>query len=314
MVYLFSLLAAGAFALGNVLQQKGTLEVDTPEGDPRFLAQVIHRPVWLAGCAIQCVGLVLQAAALDHGTVVVVQSLTTLSLVIALPLGAWITNQAITRRVIAGAVATVVGIALFLTVGNPQGGTSSAPPSTWWAAIIACAAVIALLLSVGHTRTGAGRALAFGAAAGVAFGLQAAATKVFVARIGQGAAMVLSSWSLYGLIVAGLGGFAFQQSALRTGVLAPAIASENCVTLLSSVVLGTAVLGESLGNGSDRLTPAIIGLGAAVLGIVLLAGARPPRGGPAAGAQPARGEAPGISPEPAGAGRSPQPWSPRPRI
>ncbi len=229
----------------------------------------------------------LPGAALDRGSVVVVQSLTALSLVIALPLGAWITHQAITRRVIAGAVATVAGITLFLTVGDPQGGTTSPPPSAWWAAVITCAVVIALLLSLGRTRTGARRALTFGAAAGVAFGLQATVTKVFVATIGEGAATVLSSWSLYVLIVAGLGGFAFQQSALRTGVLAPAVVSENCVTLLCSVVLGTAVFGESLANGSGGPAPAIVGLAAAVAGIVLLAGARPPDGARADPVDPA---------------------------
>ena len=49
MVYLFGLLAAAAFALGSVLQQKGTLDAPAPEGDPHFLAQILRTPVWLAG-------------------------------------------------------------------------------------------------------------------------------------------------------------------------------------------------------------------------------------------------------------------------
>jgi hypothetical protein len=51
-----ALLAAFAFARGNVLQQKGTLEAPAEGDDPRFLAQILRRPVWLAGRASQMTG------------------------------------------------------------------------------------------------------------------------------------------------------------------------------------------------------------------------------------------------------------------
>jgi hypothetical protein len=41
---LLALVAALAFAVGSVLQQKGTLSTN-PEGDPRFLTQILRRPV-----------------------------------------------------------------------------------------------------------------------------------------------------------------------------------------------------------------------------------------------------------------------------
>ncbi len=98
-----ALLAACAFALGSVLQQKGALETAAGEEDPRFLVEVLRRPVWLAGGGMQAAGWVLQAAALDRGALVIVQALTSLSLVIALPLGAWITSQDISPRIWFGA-------------------------------------------------------------------------------------------------------------------------------------------------------------------------------------------------------------------
>jgi len=75
-----ALLAATAFAFGNVLQQKGTLSTDDGEGKPSFLVQILREPVWLLGGALQVTGWVLQAVALDKGPLVVVQSITTLSL------------------------------------------------------------------------------------------------------------------------------------------------------------------------------------------------------------------------------------------
>ncbi len=116
----------------------------------------------------------------------------------------------------------------------------------------------------------------FGAAAGVAFALQASVTKVFVTLIGESLSAMLSSWTIYVLIASALVGFVLQQSALKTGILAPAMAASNSVTLLVSVVLGVTLFGETLSNGSDRLAPAVIRLAVALCGIVLLAGAQPP--------------------------------------
>ncbi len=272
-----ALLAAFAFALGNVLQQKGTLEAPAEGDDPRFLVQILRRPVWLAGGISQMVGWILQAVALDTGSLIVVQSLTTLSLVIALPLGRRITGQEVSRRVWLGAAAMVAGIVLFLSVGSPQGGTSTPPASAWWSAGFSAIVLVVVLGRMGRTRQGAAKALLFGSAAGVAFALQAAVTKVFVTVVGQGLSAVLSSWTIYVLIASALVGFVLQQSALKTGILAPAMASSNAVTLFGSVVFGATVFGEKLSSGGARLAPAIIGLAVALMGIVLLAGAKPPQ-------------------------------------
>jgi drug/metabolite transporter (DMT)-like permease len=120
-VYLLSLLSAFAFALGSVLQQRGTLQTKAAEGDPRFLVEIIRKPVWLLGGALQACGWVLQAAALDRGSLVIVQSLCALSLVFALPLGARLTGQRVGFRSEVGACFTLLGIITFVAVGQPQG-------------------------------------------------------------------------------------------------------------------------------------------------------------------------------------------------
>jgi len=78
-------------------------------------------------------------------------------------------------------------------------------------------------------------------------------------------------------IVSALVGFVLQQSALKTGVLAPAMASSNAVTLFGSVAFGATVFGESLSSGGARPAPALIGLSVALVGGILLAGAKPPK-------------------------------------
>jgi drug/metabolite transporter (DMT)-like permease len=275
--YVLALGAALAFALGSVLQQKGALETEAGERDPHFLTEILRRPVWLAGGACQATGWILQAAALDRGPIIVVQSLTSLSLVLALPLGARITNQTITGRVWIGAAAMVTGIVLFLSVGSPQGGTSSGTATAWWSACVVSALLAAALAAAGMRRNAAERALLLGAAAGVGYALQAAVTKQFVTLVGQGLSAMLSSWTVYVLILSAVAGFVLQQSALKTGVLAPAMGASNTATLVLSTVLGVTVYDERFTGHGRGVIPAVIGLAIAATGIFLLAGAKPPR-------------------------------------
>lgn len=207
----------------------------------------------------------------------VVQSLTALSLVLALPLGALLTGQRIGRREVAGATLTVVGIIFFIAAGQPQGGTAHPSASAWWSACLVTALLVLVLFLAGRHRSGATKALVFGAAAGLGYGLQAAVTKTFVTQIGGGVVTLLTGWTVYVLILSALSGFALQQSALKTGVLAPAMASSNSVTLFSSVILGITVYGESLAStGAAHAGSTLVGLVVAVIGIALLAGSAEP--------------------------------------
>jgi drug/metabolite transporter (DMT)-like permease len=269
--------AAIAFAVGTVLQQKGTMSTKAGENDPNFLLEILHKPVWLAGMIFQGVGWVLQALALDRAALVVVQSLTALSLVIALPFGAWLTRQHIGGREVTGALLTLGGIVVFLSAGQPQGGTGHPSAVTWWTACLVISALAGVLGVLGYRREAAEKAITLGVAAGLGFGLQAAVTKTFVTEVGGGVLGLLGSWSTYVLILSAIAGFVLQQSALKTGVLAPSMASSNSVTLFTSVVLGIVVYGERLSKtGGAHTGWALAGLAVAIGGVILLAGSAPP--------------------------------------
>jgi drug/metabolite transporter (DMT)-like permease len=269
--------AAIAFAVGTVLQQKGTLATDAQGNNPSFLLEILHKPVWLIGLIFQVAGWVLQAIALGRASLVVVQALTALSLVIALPLGGWLTHQHIGWREIFGALLTLGGIVLFLSAGQPQGGTNHPSAATWWTACLVILALVAIVGGLGLRLNAAEKAIMLGIAAGLAFGLQAAVTKTLVAEVSGGILGLLGSWSSYVLIITAVVGFILQQSALKTGVLAPAMASSNAVTLFASVVLGIAVYGEKLSKtGGAHPGLGILGLLIAMGGVVLLAGSVAP--------------------------------------
>ena len=270
---LFALLAALCFALGPVLQQKGTFETTAaPAGDEHFFRRLIRRPIWLAGGACQAAGWVLQAVALNVGSLIVVQAITTLSLVIALPLGHRITSQRITTRVWLGAAAVVVGIVAFIAAGSPTKGIEQPSATAWWTAGILILAIVGVGYAAARSTTGALAAALFGASAGVCFGMQSAVTKEFTTVVSSGLAAILSSWTTWALIATALVGFVLQQSALKSGVLAPALASSNALTLLTSVILGFTVYEETVEAGARRGL-ALAGLAIALGGVAALAAA-----------------------------------------
>ena len=291
MVYLLGLLSALTFALGLALQQRGTLATAAPEGDPRFLRQILRKPVWLVGTLMLVVGWVFQAAALHHGSLALVQALQACSLVFALPLGRWLTKQPIGLVSLGGAGAVVLGIVVLAALGQPGGGIDSPPLGRWLIAggVILCL-VIGSTIAAWRMRGGAPAAL-YGAAAGLAFAFQAAATKMLVMQFGHGFATIFVHWPLYALVLAELLGFTLQQAALKCGFLAPATASLNAATLVMSVIVGVVVFRESLAGGTGRLLPALAGVVIAVVGVVVLALVErraPQRMREAAGDPPAR--------------------------
>ena len=135
-----ALVAAFSFALAATLWQRASMDAGVGPGDTRGLVGLLTNGIWLLGLAAQGLGVALQAAALDRGRVAIIQPLLVTSIVWALPLGHLLTNQAITRRHVAGAAIIVVGLAVFATVGDPAAGVDNAPTSEWISALLVIAA------------------------------------------------------------------------------------------------------------------------------------------------------------------------------
>lgn len=276
MVVVLSLLAATAYGLGTVLQQKGTLQDDGGDAGVRFLAGLFRKPVWLLGGVVTAVGGVCQTLALRTGSLAAVQAVTTLSLVIALPFGVWLTHQVLTPLVWTGACATTAGVVLFVAVGSPESGAGGPTASNWWEAVLSTALLAAVLVRLGASRPGGTKALFFGTAAGLGFGMASALVKDLTGSFADGLGAVLTSWQLYALAAAAFLGLAMGQAALRTGALAPAMAATNSVALLTTVALGLTVFGEHFAPGGWHLAGVVVGLAVALLGIVLLSRAPAP--------------------------------------
>ena len=99
LVLVVSLLAAGCYAVGIVLQYHEAHQApDRLFLSPKLLGTLARHPLWLAGLAMMFAGQGLQAVALDDGNLAIVEPLMTLSLLFALPLAAAWRRERVQRR------------------------------------------------------------------------------------------------------------------------------------------------------------------------------------------------------------------------
>jgi drug/metabolite transporter (DMT)-like permease len=249
MVVFFALAAGLCYALASVMQHHVAAE-QAPELSlrPGLILALVKRPLWLAGIVLDIGAYVLEAAALSVGSIVVVQPLLVSGLLFALPLSAIGGVGKPGRQEWTAAVALTLGIAVFVTVGLPHGGSSTAPIWQWAIVFAVCGAIAlgAIVLSRGapaHVR-----ALSLAFATGATYAVTAALTKTVVDLLGDhGVSGVLTAWETYALAVVSVAGLLLNQSAFQAGHLAaslPALAVTNPV--LSSII-GVTLFGETLG-------------------------------------------------------------------
>lgn len=272
-----ALLAAASFALASTLWQKAALSLEGVSlRHPKSFLILLTQWIWLAGLGAQTVGVILQAVALDIGRVSVVQPLLVTTVVWALPLGHYLTNQSIGRREIIGAIACVAGLVLYTAFADPAEGVDNAPFSDWALAMLVLAgACVALLLFANHG-TLSTRAAVLGTVAGILYGLSATLMKPVTNTLDtDGFVAVLESWELWVMAAAGIAGFLFQQVSLATGRLVPSVAATSVANPVVSVMLGALVLQETIDK--DPTWHAIVGIGGlmlALLGAVIVSSGR----------------------------------------
>ena len=95
---------------------------------------------------------------------------------------------------------------------------------------------------------------------------------------------MLSHWECYALAIAGVGGFVLQQVSLGTGRLAPSVATVSVANPVVGILIGILLLDERLSRPAWHVVLAVIGLGLALVGAVVISLAtRGGQGGTVAG-------------------------------
>jgi drug/metabolite transporter (DMT)-like permease len=269
--YALAVTAAVANATSNILQRKANQQ-EPPEVSMRLqlVADLIRRPVWLAGFATVILSFLLMATALSMGRLAAVEPILVLELPLTL-VGASLAFKArVQLREWVAAATMTVGLAGLLALLAPQAGNGGrAPGLAWTVGSVTTLTVIAAGVAV-SARSGPRRAALLGAAGGVAFGLTAAYMKAMTVGWSEhGLLGVLLTWQTYAMAASGLVALFLMQNALQAGRL---IAAQPGLTLgdpLVAILWGVIVFHETTRGGIFLVlsagAAALIGLGVFIL-------------------------------------------------
>ena len=274
MAEVLALLAAFLFAVAATFQQKGALLLGVSPDSLRSFARLVRSNWWLFGSIALLVGYAVQAVALDHGRLAIIQPLLVTTVVFALPLGYWFTQQDVGRREILGAAVVVGGLMLFALFGAPSSGNDNAPNDEWAIALSVIVVLCAGLLVLARRAVGSREAALYGIVSGILFGTSACLVKPMVETLDEGITAVLSSWEFYAMAIAGIAAFALQQVSLSSGFLATSVATVSTANPIVSVLIGTLLFDERLARPLWHVVVAFVGLGLAMFGAAIISIAR----------------------------------------
>jgi drug/metabolite transporter (DMT)-like permease len=272
MAYVLAVLGAFANATTTILQRMG-VETAPAETTMRLslLAYALRRTVWLVGFAVMIGAFVLQAFALHFGPLTVVQPILTLELpfLVAI-LWLWF-RQPMTWREWVGAFAAAGGLAMFLVIASPSGGTEHPSTGNWFLVVTVCAAAVVAAIVLTRIGSSAWKAAMFGTAAAIDFALTAAFIKQMTDDISLYGWGFLAHWSPYAVAAAGVMGLFLAQNAFHAGPVTASQATLVIVDPLASVAIGIGLFGDTVRGGIGPVALEVAALAVMFAGVLSLA-------------------------------------------
>jgi uncharacterized protein (DUF983 family) len=170
-----------------------------------------------------------------------------------------------------GAAVVVVGLALFVLVGDPDAGVETTSDKNFVIAILVVGVIVAAMLLWIHRKTApALRAAVLGASAGLLFGMSASFDKPVINDLHVSIGEAAGDWRTWALLGLGFIAFLIQQLSLATGQLAPAMAAVSVSNPAVSVILGILLYEERLTRPPWHVVVAVAALFAAFAGATMI--------------------------------------------
>lgn len=250
----FALASALCVALGDVLQQRAAHQTaDSAAGRIQLWAQLLRDQRWQWGAVLLLASIGLEAAALQHGSVLVVQPLLTFSLLFALVINARLSNRRLSDREWVWGSLLTAAVIVVVTVGNPQGGRIDASPHAWAAVAVVLGPLLAGCVVAARLWGGIWAAALLAFVSGSLWGVFAVLTKQVVALPAGGGWALAGGPQLYALLLVALGGFFWGQAAFRAGPLTASMPILQVTQPVVAAVLGIVVLHETLLTDGARM-------------------------------------------------------------
>jgi drug/metabolite transporter (DMT)-like permease len=237
----------------------------------KLVLSLMASPLWLFGWVAGLGAFAFQAAALNKGQLSIVQALLVTELIFGLVLRRVWLHQAIRRVAWGSAVLTCAGLAAFVLIDQPQGGTPK-PDAHAWAAVLAVlggmAAAMALAAQRGSPRR---RAALYATAAAIVWALVATFIKtVSVTLTDSGLGAVFTHWPAYAMALGGVTGLVLVQAALHVGPLSVSQPLLVIVDPVVSIGLSVWLFQERYTGGPVAVAGSFVAFAAMSAGVVVL--------------------------------------------
>jgi len=257
-----ALIGSAFLALGAQLQSRGVNKVDAhtaPEDkaglNVRQLVALAHRPSWLIGTLMLTLAIIFQLWSLTIAPLTVVQPLGVLGLVITAIVNSRVSKNPLDAVSIRAIAFCVVGVGIFVTIAATTTKSVAIGDHQLIVVLIILAVVLVVASLVFAFFRKRFTIIFYIVGAGILFGFVATLAKVDIDRIetiitvGRGlrAGDVLTIVCLLGLILAGLLGSYFVQTAYSSGPPDLVVAGLTVIDPIVGVTIGITVLGEASG-------------------------------------------------------------------
>jgi drug/metabolite transporter (DMT)-like permease len=197
-------------------------------------------------------GFALQAAALRHGSLIVVQPLLTTSLLFTLVIAAQWSHERITMRQWAAVGLVLASLGAFLAVASPSDHSASAGPRAWLFCASSVVGVVIVLVSAGLRSSTTARAALFGAAAGIADAFMATLAKALSSSLDHGVVAAARGWAPYAVVVAGVTALLLVSTAYQAGHPTVTLSVITVTDPVVASLIGVTLFGEHLEVGGTR--------------------------------------------------------------
>ncbi|MFF9065662.1 DMT family transporter [Streptomyces sp. NPDC014891] len=270
---LLSLVSAAGYALAAVAQSR--LAASPVQDERGALRGLLARGQWWSAVGLNAAGALAHVAALHYGPLTLVQPLGALTLVAALPLGAYAARRRVTRTEWRGALWTLAGLVGLVAVTGP---TAPGEALSLRESLVVAAATALLIAALASGRRPSGakapRGLGHATASGIASGVASALTQTLTAAFALELPGGKPAWwqtALLAVLISGFatGGLLLSQAAYRGGLAAP-LAVVNLSNPAAAAIIGVALLGETFRAGAWGWLVAAGASLVAARGVVLL--------------------------------------------
>lgn len=272
-----ALVAAAGFGLSGALQQRASTQTGARAAlDLRLLGDLARHPLWLCGTGAVVLGAAGQLTALAFGPLALIQPLLTSGIVFGTVFSARLSHRRLDKPLLLGAAACTLGLAAFLSLARPSGGSGTLPTMSVWAPLAVVLAVLAgaavVVAAIPHLSTTV-HVSALAGATGLFYGTTAGLLKIVTTQIrGGGMPATLAQPTVYVTCLLAVIGFVLSQHTFKQDqLIAPALAVITTVDPLVGVLIGINWLGEHLVTTPPALAGQAGAVTALIAGIVLLA-------------------------------------------